>query len=291
MSYFLISYFALFLPIVIIIYQLVPQKFRWIVLLAADYVFFYMLSGKLIIMLVAASLFAWGLGVWMGKVQENAEFGAKQKKKKNSHIMVLGILVSLGVLFLLKYFNFFGSNIGLLANALGSDFVFTPIKFLVPIGISYYTLQIISYLVDVKRGNQEPVKNFAKIALYLSFFPQIMEGPISRYHQVGEDLYAGRPITFDNLKFGYQRICWGLCKKLIVADRVAPLVSKVFDEYQNYDGSIILLGALAYTLQLYAEFSGCMDIIIGSGEILGINLPENFRQPFFAKDVSDFGHR
>ncbi len=291
MSYFLISYFALFLPIVIIIYQLVPQKFRWIVLLAADYVFFYMLSGNLIIFLIAATLFAWGLGLWIGKVGQNNELAAKDKKKKKAHIMILGILVSLGVLLLLKYFNFFGENIGALANALGSDFVFTPIKFMVPIGISYYTLQIISYLVDVKRGNQEPVKNLAKIALYLSFFPQIMEGPISRYHQVGEDLYAGRPITFENLKFGYQRICYGLVKKLIVADRIAPLVTKVFSDYQTYDGSVLLLGVLSYTLQLYAEFSGCMDIIIGSGEILGIKLPENFRQPFFAKDASDFWHR
>ena len=164
MSYFLISYFALFLPIVIIIYQLVPQKSRWIVLLAADYVFFYMLSGNLIIFLIAATVFAWGLGLWIGKVGQNSELGAKDKKKKKTHIMILGILVSLGVLFVLKYFNFFGENIGALANALGSDFVFTPVNCMVPIGISYYTLQIISYLVDVKRGNQEPVKNFAKIA-------------------------------------------------------------------------------------------------------------------------------
>ncbi len=291
MSYFLASYFIAFLPIVIIIYCLTTQKFRWIVLLVADYVFFYMLSGKLIVFLLGSTFLAWGLGVLIGKIRANNEIDAKQKQTKTSRIMILGILISLGVLFILKYFNFVGENIGIIAKNAGMDFVFTPIDFLIPIGISYYTLQVISYLADVKNGKQEAVGNFFKIALYLSFFPQIMEGPISRYSQVGEDLYAGRKIEFVNLKFGYQRICWGLIKKFIVADRIAPLVTKVFDDYQKYDGSIILLAVLAFTMQLYAEFSGCMDIIIGSGEIFGIKLPENFRQPFFAKDASDFWHR
>ena len=146
-------------------------------------------------------------------------------------------------------------------------------------------------MTDVYRGTQESCKNPLKVALFLSFFPQIMEGPISRFSETAEALYGGRSIQFENLVFGYQRIIWGLFKKMVIADRLAPLVSKVFSSYNNFDGAAILVGVLAYTMQLYMEFSGCMDIIMGSGEIFGVSLPENFRQPFFAKNAGDFWRR
>ena len=117
-------------------------------------------------------------------------------------------------------------------------------------------------MTDVYRGTQESCKNPIKVALYLSFFPQIMEGPISRFSETADALYGGNSIQFENLVFGYQRIIWGLFKKMVIADRLAPLVSKVFSSYNNFDGAAILVGVLAYTMQLYMEFSGCMDIIM-----------------------------
>lgn len=291
MSYHLIQYFAIFLPIAIIAYQIAPKKFRWAVLLVEDYLFFYLISGKLILYLWCATLFAHHIGLWLETAGNAAGQSAKEKKGKKRKILAFGILISLAVLAVLKYLNFFGTNVSAFLQMLHVDWQYTERKFLIPIGISYYTLQVISYLTDVYRGTVPCEKNLAKLALYLSFFPQIMEGPISRFHEVAEDLYSGNSICLKNLMFGYERIIWGLFKKLIVADRLAPVVTKVFGNYANYDGAIVLFGILCYTCQLYMEFSGCMDIIIGSGEIFGVKLPENFRQPFFAKDAGDFWRR
>ncbi len=291
MSYHLVKYFALFLPAVIVLYQLVPKKFRFVVLLAADYVFFFMCSKGLLLYLIGATLMAHYIGIWLENVSLTEVGDSKTITHKKRKVLAFGILVNLAILVVLKYFNFFGQTVSDLVHLFNGKWQFSPFKFLVPIGISYYTLQLISYLTDVYRGTTKPEHNIAKIALYLSFFPQIMEGPISRFHEVAEDLYSGKSIQFDNVKYGYQRIVWGLFKKIVVADRLAPVVQSVFNNYQRYDGIIVLFGALCYTCQLYMEFSGCMDIIIGSGEIFGIKLPENFRQPFMAKNAGDFWRR
>ena len=290
MSYHLLAYFAIFLPVVILIYQITPQKFRWMILLAADYVFFWMISGKLILYLLFATIMTHYIGLWL-ETAAQAGGSAKQVTKRKRKVLAFGILVNLTILIILKYFNFFGENLSALSNMLSLGWEYKKIDFMVPIGISYYTLQTISYMTDVYRGTIPAEKNIVKIALYLSFFPQIMEGPISRFSETAEALWSGKRIEFENIKFGYQRIVYGLLKKIVIADRVAPVVIKVFKHYDTYDGSIVLFGAVCFTIQLYMEFSGCMDIIMGSGQIFGVTLPENFRQPFFAKDASDFWHR
>ena len=290
MSYHLLAYFAIFLPVVILIYQITPQKFRWMILLAADYVFFWMISGKLILYLLFATIMTHYIGLWL-ETAAQAGGSAKQVTKRKRKVLAFGILVNLTILIILKYFNFFGGNLSALSNMLSLDWDYKKIDFMVPIGISYYTLQTISYMTDVYRGTIPAEKNIVKIALYLSFFPQIMEGPISRFSETAEALWSGKRIEFENIKFGYQRIVYGLLKKIVIADRVAPVVIEVFKHYDTYDGSIVLFGAVCFTIQLYMEFSGCMDIIMGSGQIFGVTLPENFRQPFFAKDASDFWHR
>lgn len=290
MSYHLIAYFAIFLPAVILCYQITPQKLRWMVLLAADYLFFWMISKKLILYLLFATIMTHDIGLWLTQTAQT-EGSAKQITKRKRCVLAFGILIQLTILIVLKYFNFFGENLSAMAEFFSIDWKYQTIDFLVPIGISYYTLQTISYMTDVYRGTIVAEKNIIKIALYLSFFPQIMEGPISRFQETADTLYEGKKIEFENLKFGYQRIVYGLLKKIVIADRFAPVVVKVFSKYTEYDGSIILFGAICFTIQLYMEFSGCMDIIMGSGQIFGVKLPENFRQPFFAKDASDFWHR
>ena len=290
MSYHLLAYFAIFLPVVILIYQITPQKFRWMILLAADYVFFWMISGKLILYLLFATIMTHYIGLWL-ETAAQAGGSAKQVTKRKRKVLAFGILVNLTILIILKYFNFFGENLSALSNMLSLDWDYKKIDFMVPIGISYYTLQTISYMTDVYRGTIPAEKNIVEIALYLSFFPQIMEGPISRFSETAEAIWSGKRIEFENIKFGYQRIVYGLLKKIVIADRVAPVVIEVFKHYDTYDGSIVLFGAVCFTIQLYMEFSGCMDIIMGSGQIFGVTLPENFRQPFFAKDASDFWHR
>lgn len=290
MSYHLIAYFAIFLPAVILCYQMTPQKLRWMVLFAADYLFFWMISKKLILYLLFATIMTHDIGLWLTQTAQT-EGSAKQITKRKRCVLAFGILIQLTILIVLKYFNFFGENLSAMAEFFSIDWKYQTIDFLVPIGISYYTLQTISYMTDVYRGTIVAEKNIIKIALYLSFFPQIMEGPISRFQETADTLYEGKKIEFENLKFGYQRIVYGLLKKIVIADRFAPVVVKVFSKYTEYDGSVILFGAICFTIQLYMEFSGCMDIIMGSGQIFGVKLPENFRQPFFAKDASDFWHR
>lgn len=291
MSYHLMDYFALFLPVVLLVYQIMPQKVRPVVLLLANYAFFYMLSGTLIIYILFSTMFTHYIALWLEQVVLTSKVEGKALIIKKRKVLVFGIVVSLGILGVLKYFNFFGQTISDFLQLLQVNWVFIPTRFMVPIGISFYTLQIISYITDVYRGTKKAEHNLMKIALYLSFFPTIMEGPICRYAQVGEYLYSGRSITFDNLKFGYQRIVWGLFKKIVIADRLYATVSHVFENYRDLDGAVIAFGVVCYTVQLYMEFSGCMDIIIGSGEIFGIKLPENFRQPFAAKDASEFWRR
>ncbi len=165
------------------------------------------------------------------------------------------------------------------------------LSFALPIGISFYTLQAISYLLDVYRGTIPPDRNLGRLALYMSFFPALMEGPICRYSDTASQLMEGRPVTWRNLTFGMQRILWGLTKKMVVADRLNPLIQEVFSNYQDHTGAAIFLAMVCYTCQLYMEFSGTMDVVIGSAEIFGVTLPENFRQPFFSHTISEFWTR
>lgn len=291
MAYHLLGFFAVFLPIVIVVYQLTPSRYRFIVLLAADYVFFMLISGKLVLYLVSTTLLTHYIGLWMERADMVEVCDKKAVMKTRRRILAFGVIVCLMILIVLKYTNFLGITLSGILRKFGSRWYFKSMRFLVPVGLSFYTLQAISYMTDVYRRTIKAEPNLAKIALYMSFFPQIMEGPIARFGETAEALYSGRGIEFDNLKFGYQRIVWGLFKKIVVADRIYPAVTNIFENYASYDGSIALFGAVCYTTQLYMEFSGSIDIVIGAGEIFGVRLPENFRQPFLAKNASDFWHR
>ena len=152
-------------------------------------------------------------------------------------------------------------------------------------------MQAVSYIVDVYKKKTPADRNLWRLALYMAFFPSIMEGPICRYSETAEALYAGERLTYHNITFGSQRIVWGLFKKVVLADRLSPLVELVFSKYTQYGGITVLLGAICYTLQLYADFSGCIDMTIGTAEMFGVRLPENFRQPFFSRTASEFWRR
>ena len=171
------------------------------------------------------------------------------------------------------------------------DWSFTPLKIGIPIGISFYTLQALSYLFDVYRATIPPERNLMRFALYMSFFPQLMEGPICRYRETSAQLVQGDPIRAENLIDGALRVAWGAAKILIVADRVNLFVKPVFEDYDAWGGTVIALGAILYTLQLYCDFSGTIDIVLGVGRIFGVRLPENFRQPFFSRTASEFWQR
>lgn len=286
MTYISLSYLVVFLPIVMILYQFTPRRRRWIVLLAASWIFAFSLSHFLILWMFLTTAIAYGIGRYMGLMRQG-DLSRKAFKKRKTRWMKIGVISVLAILIILKYSNFVLSNLVSIINLFGAHLAFTPRKLVTPIGISYYTLEAISYLVDVSRGEIEPEKNIGRFAMYISFFPKIMEGPISRYQEVEKDMHELKNITFDSLRRGYLRILWGLFMKLTIADHLAPLVRNVITLHPD-DGFLCAIGAVACAIQLYGDFGGTIEIAIGSAEIFGINLPENFRQPFFAKNVTDF---
>lgn len=301
MTYFGLEYLMVFLPLVMLVYAIMPKKVRPYVLLTANYIFFWSISGKLIVYLLFSTLSIHHFGLWLDKLQQDRKLSLKglsrEEKKpikkandiRQNLVLAFAVVLHIGLIAVLKYTPFFTHNI----NAVLSHFNLhiKEMSFMIPIGISFYTLQAVSYMTDVRRGTVKADRNIIRLALFMSFFPQLMEGPIARYSQTAQALFEGKQIKYKNLVFGFERIIFGFFKKIIVADRLDEFVRNVFDGFEKYDGGIVLLAAIFYTLELYMDFSGAMDVCIGSAQIFNVNLPENFRQPFFSKNISEFWSR
>lgn len=302
-SYFSIEYLVIFLPVVVGLYVILPQKARRLVLLLSSYVFFWAVSGKLIIYLLFSTLSIHHIGVWLSGIQgdcdrlvasscrEDRKGIKKQYLKKQRHVVLFAVILHMGILLWLKYTPFFASNLNALFHVLKVPFVLEIPTYILPIGISFYTMQAVSYIFDVYRRKIPADHNLMRLALFMSFFPQIMEGPICRYADTAEQLWDAPKIRYRNLTFGLQRMLFGLMKKIVIADRLNLLIKNVFSDYEAYDGFIIAVAVVCYTIQLYMDFSGTMDLVIGSGQIFGMKLPENFQRPFFSKTISEFWQR
>ena len=271
MAYHTGMYLFLFLPAVLLLYQAAPARHRWKVLLLAGYAFFYLVSGKLLLYLLGTTLFTHYIGLWLEALQS-----AGRGKREQKCVLAFGICVLLAVLGYLKYYNFFAENLNKAVIHFGGVPLLAARHLLLPIGISFYTLQAIGYMADIYWKKIPAGQPLGKVALFLGFFPQIMEGPISMYGQTADQLWQGRGIRREDLSRGWLRIVWGLFKKMVIADRLYVLVQNVFSQHSRYSGVIVAVAAVAYTVQLYMEFSGCMDIVTGSARMFGVTLPENF---------------
>jgi len=301
-------YLFVFLIGVLVIYQIMPKKLRWLVLLISSYIFFFSVKKWVVIYIIATTIFTYIITIGITKIQnecnkKTCDCDRKEKKvitlkykKKTKLLLILGIVGLVATLFYTHYLNFFSQTFDSILKGLGFDsnlskkFV-QPIEALVPIGISFYTLEAIGYMVDVYWEKIKIEKHPMKLALFLSFFPQISQGPIALYSQTADQLWEGKSLKIENLKKGYIRIFWGLFKVLLISARLDPVVKRLFDHYKDYSGASILYAAIAYTIYLYMNFSGGVDISIGSAYLFGIELPENFRHPFFAKSASEFWQR
>lgn len=303
MSYTSYTYLLIFLGTVFICYTAVPKRFKWTVLLISSYVFYWINSKRLIIFLLLSTVAVYFAGIFLNRINDTAALakkGLEKEEKKQVKALVnwqkkavvaMTVGFVFGLLLVLKYSSFFAHTLNSAAGLLHLKHNFKELKFMLPLGISYYTLQAAGYIIDVYRGKYRASENFGKVALFLSFFPQIVEGPIGRFDLLADPLYEGHSFDYDRLCKGVQLILWGLFKKMVIADRVNIFVAEVFGSFEYYSGSIILLGGLLYTLQIYAEFSGCMDIVTGSAEIFGVPLSKNFERPFFSKSVNEFWRR
>ena len=297
------KFYNYFFLLTICFYNAFPKKIRPYVLLLISLLFFYLMSFKLIICLFLtiisiyiSALFIDKLNIKKDELLEGKTSGEKKQIKKIYNrkkmiVLIICVLFNFSFLFIFKYLKFFTINTNLILDILNINYSFKILKLIAPIGISFYTLQALSYLFDVYYEKISADKNFLRVALFISFFPQIVEGPMARYSDTAEDLYKGHDITYVNLTSGMQRILWGIFKKVVIADRLNILVKTVFANYSIYSGPICFIGALGYTIMLYMEFSSTMDIVIGTGQIFGVKIPENFKQPFFSKSISEFWTR
>ena len=297
-AFFSVHYLALFLPAALVLFSLTPNKWKRYSLLILSLAFYWLISGTLIIYLLFSILAIWGLGIWMDNIQKKRDVEAKAaerserkaiKKKYNGFcrwVLTLGVCLHIGLILVLKYSGFFVENV----NALFHTGFPIP-EFLKPLGISFFILSSVSYLADVYHQKVTADRNPLRLGLFLSFFPQIVEGPIVRYGDTAQALWEVKPITYANFTGGIQRIGYGLMKKLVIADRLDPFVEELFTSGGSYPGFLSLLGAVLYTVQLYMDFSGSMDAVCGTAQIFGITMPENFKRPFFSKNISEFWTR
>ena len=295
--------FLAFIAIVGLIYFAVPKKIKWLILLLASYIYYFLSSSKLTIFLIITTISIYFAALAMSNIDAKTktkcngqEKETKKKLKKTAAknkktILILTIIINFGILVFLKYGNFLSKNINDLFNLININYNIPLRKIILPLGISYYTLQAISYVVDVYRGKYKAEKNFGKVALFVSFFPQMLEGPIGKFDELAEQLYEPHKFDYKRIKFAIQLMLWGLFKKLVIADRAAIYVNEVFGNYSNYSGIVIVMAVILYTVQIYAEFSGCIDIVRGVGQIFGVTMAENFKRPFFSKTIQEFWRR
>ncbi len=301
---FVSTAFLLFISAVTTAYFIVPAKYRWTVLLISSWIFFWINSKWLLLVHIFTSLFTFGIGLWMEKIMREGKAAAEDDpglskeerrsirentRRKTKRVLWFGIVIDLGVLLFLKYWNFFANSVNAVSRRAGISFPLLDL--LLPIGISFYTLQAIAYLTDISRGKISADRDPAKFMLFMSYFPQIVQGPIPRYHQLAHQLYEGHRFDYSRLCQGIQLMLWGWFKKLVIADRAAIAVSAVFDAPGEFHGLIIFFAAALYGIQIYTDFSGGMDIARGFSQIIGIDLELNFRQPYFSGSVEEFWRR
>ena len=298
--------FILFLTAVLVLYFLVPRRYQWVVLLLASVVF-YLSCGlrEAVYVLITASTI-YGATVWMehlsGKqkqyLKDHRELTKEEKglykdkvKRQRKAILIVTLLINFGLLCTFKYIHFFLAQVNSLSLLFGGRGIEDHIRLIVPLGISFYTFQSTGYLLDVYWGYYPPERNYLKVLLFVSFFPQMTQGPISEFEQLSKELFTEHRFDYKNFTWGFQRALWGFTKKLLLANTLAPYVANVFENYQTYSGISVFIGALCYSVQIYADFSGYMDIMCGFCEMLGIRLTENFERPYFAKSVTEYWRR
>ncbi len=276
--------FLVFLLITLIVYYIFPKKHRWVILLLASICFFlFSCSWKLLFYVI--------IGVLASYIGTNILYYKCQTNKSKKIVLLLMLFVILGMLCTLKYINIIPMTLNLFGELFNVNFGFKTFNLVAPLGISYYTLTLTGYVFDVYRGAYSPQKNVFKLLLFTSYYPAMVSGPIMRYPDMHDELYKSSSIDYDNIFMGFERIIYGLMKKMIIADQLALVVNSIFADYATYSGFYIIVGAILYAIQIYADFSGCMDIVIGASKMYGVKLPENFNSPFFSKSLSEFWRR
>lgn len=262
--------FVVFVACVLLVYYIVPARFQWLVLLLASVIFYLKYDIKAGIFIVLSTIL-----VWAGALKISKAKSTVVQKVILITVIALNVLILIG----LKYATF-------LRGFLSSHDI------IVPLGISFYTLALIGYLIDVYRKKIQPETNFLRVLLFTSYFPHILQGPIARYQNLMQQFDGKKKaLSYQQLTMALQLIIWGYIKKLVIADRAGIFVDNVYDQYLGVGGTMLFVASLLYTIQIYADFSGCVDIALGVSELFGIKLQNNFSQPYLSISINDFWRR
>lgn len=297
--------YLLFLVAAFLVYYIMIPKYRMYVLLGANLIFYLAAGWDQFLVLFLAVLVSYFTANKMGDLHEKFREQKKQEgldrkqikelkaknKEERKHILMWALVLNIGILIVFKYTNFLLKTGYSILDMLGIGHGEQLFRLIMPLGISFFTFQILSYLIDVYKGKIEPQRNFLKYFLYISFFPSVVQGPIPRYSDLGTQLYEEHRFDFENLKDGALLVLWGFAKKLILAERLATFVDTIYGDYSAYSGMILFLATAAFSIQIYADFSGCMDIAAGSARLFGIKLAPNFLRPYFSKTMPEFWRR
>lgn len=277
--------FAIFLPIVFILYWFGTNKnlkLQNFLIVAASYLFYGWWDWRFLSLILFSTLVDYLIGIKLLK-QEN------QTKRKI--LLWTSILVNLGFLGFFKYYNFFLDNFITAFSFFGTEIQANTLNIILPVGISFYTFQTLSYSIDVYKRKLEPTKDFIAFSAFVSFFPQLVAGPIERATHLLPQFYKKRTFDYSKAVDGMRQILWGLFKKIVIADNCAEYANLIFNNSADYSGSTLVLGALFFTLQIYGDFSGYSDIAIGTSRLFGFDLMRNFNFPYFSRDIAEFWRR
>ncbi|QDP85535.1 MBOAT family protein [Chryseobacterium sp. SNU WT5] len=277
--------FAIFLPIVFGLYWFVTNKnlkFQNVLIVVASYYFYGLWDWRFLGLILFSTVLDYSLGVALGKYE---------KPNHRKILLWISIITNLGFLGIFKYYNFFLDNFIEVFSVFGYRFSAGSLSIILPVGISFYTFQTLSYTIDVYKNKLEPTKDFVAFAAFVSFFPQLVAGPIERATHLLPQFYKKRHFNYQLASDGIRQILWGLFKKMVVADNCSPIVNEIFANYQNESGSTLVLGAVLFAFQIYGDFSGYSDIAIGTSRLFGFDLMKNFNYPYFSRDIAEFWRR
>lgn len=284
--------FFIFFPIVTVIYFIVPKKVRYLWLLAASYYFYMSWNAKYAVLIAFSTAVTWLSGILLGKCSE-AETAVKVKK----WIVAVSFFVNLSILAFFKYFDFMLGNVNAVLRNVGIGPLTRSFDLLLPVGISFYTFQALGYTIDVYRKEIEPEKNILRYALFVSFFPQLVAGPIERSKnlliQIAQidHIPTGQLLRYDRIASGLRIMLWGYFMKMVIADRLAIIVNTVFDAWFFYGTVELVLAAAAFSIQIYCDFAGYSTIAVGAAKVMGFSLTDNFDTPYFSGSIQEFWRR
>ncbi|WP_187262628.1 MBOAT family O-acyltransferase [Pontibacter beigongshangensis] len=274
--------FLVFFPTVVLLYFLLPHRFRWLMLLIASYTFYMFWRVDYALLLVISTFLDYFCSNMMDRYEE------KEKKKP---WLWFSLITNLGILFLFKYYNFFNTAARDLAQVLDVPYAAPAFELLLPMGISFYTFQTMSYSIDVYYGRIKAEKHFGIFALFVTFFPQLVAGPIERAGNLLSQLRERHEFNYQRATDGLKLMAWGLFKKVVIADRLAVMVNQVYNNPTDYEGIPLIIATVFFAFQIYCDFSGYSDIAIGAAQVMGFRLMENFRRPYFSKSIREFWGR